>query len=230
MARTGDNQTQQLETLAQVWRGFCSRSSPRLLLGGLALMVFLRVTLVGLTTWALWDLAAVVMVVVLAPIFEWFIHRFILHMPPRRMGRLLIDFGAGHRDHHHNPLSLDSAVLRAPDAVVFQVVNAAIAAALITPVLILTGAEFLGPMLTAMVAALAALTHYEWSHFLFHTAYRPRTRYYRRLKRNHRLHHFRNERYWLGVTGNIADRILGTYPASRSDAPVSATTRTLGIE
>ena len=61
-------------------------------------------------------------------------------------------------------------------------------------------------------AAAAALAHYEWSHLLFHTAYRPRTARYRRLKANHRRHHWRDERAWLGITSDLADRILHTLP------------------
>jgi len=47
-------------------------------------------------------------------------------------------------------------------------------------------------------------------HLLVHTRYRPRTALYRRLWRNHRLHHFKNERLWFGVTMLGGDRLLGT--------------------
>ena len=56
--------------------------------------------------------------------------------------------------------------------------------------------------------------------------YRPRTWWFRRLWRNHRLHHFRNERHWYGVTMLAADRVLGTAGDERS-VPLSATARTL---
>ena len=62
-----------------------------------------------------------------------------------------------------------------------------------------------------------------------HTRYRPSSRLYARLARNHRLHHFRNERYWLGVTSNSGDRILRTLPRSKTDVPLSDTARTLGV-
>jgi sterol desaturase/sphingolipid hydroxylase (fatty acid hydroxylase superfamily) len=76
----------------------------------------------------------------------------------------------------------------------------------------------------------AAATHYEWTHLLIHTAYRPRTRFYARLSRNHRRHHYRNEGYWLGVTSNLGDRLLGTLPAADERVPLSATARTLGAD
>ena len=81
------------------------------------------------------------------------------------------------------------------------------------PVALLADGAVAAPWLTAVVLAQVALAHYEWVHLLVHTRYRPRSRYYRRLARNHRLHHFRDERSWLGVTSNLGDRLLRTYPA-----------------
>jgi hypothetical protein len=75
---------------------------------------------------------------------------------------------------------------------------------------------------------LVALLHYEWVHLLVHSRYRPRSRYYSRLAKNHRLHHFRNESYWLGVTIDTGDRLARTLPADRSAVPLSETARTLG--
>ena len=73
------------------------------------------------------------------------------------------------------------------------------------------------------------LSAYEWTHFLIHSSYRPRHRVYRSMWRAHRLHHFRNENYWFGVTMHLGDRVLGTFPA-RDEVPVSQTSRTLGVE
>jgi sterol desaturase/sphingolipid hydroxylase (fatty acid hydroxylase superfamily) len=54
---------------------------------------------------------------------------------------------------------------------------------------------------------------YEWSHYLIHSDYKPKTRVYRAIWRNHRNHHYKNEHYWFTVTSSgIADRVLGTYP------------------
>jgi len=78
------------------------------------------------------------------------------------------------------------------------------------------------------VVALGMLLTYEWTHPLIHSAYRPRHRYFRSIERAHRLHHFRNEHYWFGVTVNAADHLLGTFPA-REDVPLSPTARDLGV-
>ena len=74
--------------------------------------------------------------------------------------------------------------------------------------------------------AYLGLFRYEWSHFLIHTPYVPRTRWYRAIWRNHRLHHFKHEGYWMGVSSNLGDRVLGTNPDQRT-VQRSATARTL---
>jgi hypothetical protein len=67
---------------------------------------------------------------------------------------------------------------------------------------------------------------YEWTHFLIHTAHRPRNGAYRAVWQTHRLHHFKNEHYWHGITNTVADRVLGTHPHHR-DVERSRTARTL---
>jgi hypothetical protein len=57
----------------------------------------------------------------------------------------------------------------------------------------------------------------------------PRSPLYRGIWRAHRLHHFRNERYWFGVTTHLGDRVLCTYPA-KDAVPLSTTARTLGVD
>jgi sterol desaturase/sphingolipid hydroxylase (fatty acid hydroxylase superfamily) len=78
---------------------------------------------------------------------------------------------------------------------------------------------------TYAVGATAMTLVYEWTHFLIHTDVRPRNPLYRTLWRHHRLHHFRNENYWYGVTGRLGDRVLGTLPG-KNDVPVSPTAHT----
>jgi sterol desaturase/sphingolipid hydroxylase (fatty acid hydroxylase superfamily) len=54
---------------------------------------------------------------------------------------------------------------------------------------------------------------YEWTHYLIHSDYKPKTRLYRAIWRNHRNHHYKNEHYWFTVTSSgTADRVLRTYP------------------
>jgi sterol desaturase/sphingolipid hydroxylase (fatty acid hydroxylase superfamily) len=90
----------------------------------------------------------------------------------------------------------------------------------------LPGAVPVGALVTALLTGYALVGVYEWTHFLIHTGYRPRSRYYRSIWRTHRLHHFKNERYWHGITNTVGDRVLGTFPDQR-DIPRSRTARTL---
>ena len=76
------------------------------------------------------------------------------------------------------------------------------------------------------VAAFAMALTYEWVHFLIHTDYKPRTYPYRMLYNHHRLHHYRNEQYWFGITNTLGDHVLGTAP-DKNDVPVSATAKNL---
>jgi sterol desaturase/sphingolipid hydroxylase (fatty acid hydroxylase superfamily) len=93
----------------------------------------------------------------------------------------------------------------------------------------LFGGRLLTLSLTAVALSYLGLLRYEWSHFLIHTPYRPKSGWYRNIWRNHRLHHFKHEGYWLGVSSNLGDRVLGTNP-DQGTVPRSPTARTLGVD
>ena len=159
---------------------------------------------------------------------EWVIHRFLLHADESAWTSRRLGTGVGHRRHHLDPPDLDWLLLAGRDAAIFISAFAVLTAMWTLPLAALLGVSGVGVFLTAWACAALALLHYEWVHLLVHTRYRCRTPYYRRLARNHRLHHFRNEGYWLGVTTNSGDRLLKTYPATKADVPLSDTARTLG--
>ena len=159
---------------------------------------------------------------------EWTIHKFLLHAPEDAWTTRTLGTGSGHRRHHLDPPDIDWLMLRGVDATVFVAAFGAVTAAWCIPLMLITGSALFGPFVTAWALAAVGLAHYEWVHLMVHTRYRPRLPYYRRLARNHRLHHFRNERYWLGVTSNSGDRLMRTYPGSKTDVPLSDTASTLG--
>lgn len=219
-----------LKTLGAVFARFRRQNSARVMAIGLLATIAVRVLASVRFGWSAWDAVAVGIVIALIPFVEWFIHLVVLHAKPRRVRGLLIDPGIGHREHHLQPASVNLVLLRGREAGLFQVMNAGTVVVVVGGPLWLVGAPVAGPILTGIVASVVGLIHYEWSHFIFHVAYRPKTRYYRRLKTNHRLHHWRNEHHWLGVTSNLGDRVMRTYPASKSDVPLSPTAKTLGID
>ncbi len=213
--RKGSISGTEIRTLRQAAVGFVGWRSPRRLIAGVVISVVVRCALVvsGTAPLSAFDSVALVVVVVQVPIVEWLIHRTILHARPRQIGSVTFDPGAGHRNHHQDPDDIAYALLRPVDAPVFQLVNGIYAFGLMAGLTWLVGQPALGPGLTAVMLAMIGLLHYEWSHYLFHTAYRPKSRRYRRLKANHRRHHWRDERAWLGITTNAADRALGTLPS-----------------
>lgn len=169
-----------------------------------------------------WDLAMIALVLAAHPFIEWLIHVAILHHRPRTVAGLRWDYHAAryHRLHHRDPWDLRFVLMPLP-AMIFGLSAGAVGLWLVTPTT--------GSWATAMVVVAGAALAYEWVHFLIHTSYRPSGAFYRRLWRLHRLHHYKNENYWLGVTHHVADRVLGTYP-DPDEVPASKTARTLGLE
>jgi Fatty acid hydroxylase superfamily len=96
-------------------------------------------------------------------------------------------------------------------------------------VTVIAGPVPLGALISAALAGYCMIFLYEWVHFLIHTAYRPRSAAYKAIWKNHRLHHFKNEHFWHGVTNNLSDRVLGTNPDQR-EVRKSETARTLAPE
>jgi sterol desaturase/sphingolipid hydroxylase (fatty acid hydroxylase superfamily) len=219
----------ELRTKRHLARTFFSQGSPRVISVAVALALVARLV-VGLWAWA--DVLVVVVILAAVGIVEWVLHRYLLHAPETAWTSRRLGTGSGHRLHHLDPPDLEWLLLQRSDAVVFSILIALGSCAWAIPAMAVLGLWFAGvgiaaPTLTAILAAYLALGHYEWTHLLEHSRYRPKTRYYRRLVRNHRLHHYRNECYWLGITSNLGDRVLGTYPATKTDVPLSDTAQTL---
>lgn len=164
--------------------------------------------------------ALVALVPILAwPFLEWFLHRYLLHLQPVRVRGTTIDFDFArkHRIHHQQPWR--------PERIFLPVYVHII----MTPVL--TAAAFWilprpGLAATWMAALAAMALLYEWTHYIVHTRIRPESRFAKRLFRNHRMHHFRNEHYWFSFTVPEVDVLFRTGPATR-DVPQSSTCRTL---
>jgi sterol desaturase/sphingolipid hydroxylase (fatty acid hydroxylase superfamily) len=177
---------------------------------------------VGLGRWHWSDLIIPAAILGLEPFTEWLIHVGILHWKPRRVGRATIDplVSRRHRQHHRAPQVVGLVLVPAP-ALLGLIIGSPIFYGLIF--------RSVRPATTAVVTSLSMLYAYEWTHFLIHSSYRPRRALYRGIWRAHRLHHFRNERYWFGVTMHMGDRVLRTYPA-KDAVPLSSTARTLGVD
>lgn len=215
-------------TLSDCWRAFWRMRSPPLLAAALLGALALRV-LLGNWDWR--DPLVALSVIAATPIVEWLIHVYLLHARPIRLFGRRHDLLAAreHRAHHMAPAELDGVLIPRYAVFIFVVQIAVVAWALSFPIHLVLGGDRLAHAATGLLASYAILAAYEWCHFLIHTPYRPRRRYYRSIWRGHRLHHYKNEHYWFGVTSTLGDRVLGTAPA-QTDVPKSATARTLGID
>ena len=209
----------EVRTLGAAWREFRVKRAPQLIAVAIGAAAAARVAIGGFS-WR--DLVAAGFLAVVYPFGEWAIHVHLLHLKPFRWRgrRVELPTAAAHRVHHEAPERLDLINFSPSEALAILLLAVPVAVA---PLAIVFGA---GPLVTALLTGYALVGLYEWTHFLIHTAYRPRSRFYRSAWRNHRLHHFKNEHFWHGVTNNISDRVLGTNP-EQSEVRRSPTARTL---
>ncbi len=198
---------------------FARQPTPRLLL---ALFTCAAVTRILYATWRPADAYIVLAIAVYWPLQEWFLHRFLLHLKPRTILGHRFDplFAQAHRAHHRRPWVVETTFL--PTRVLLGLIPVTIVGwALATP--------DIGLAATGVAASAFAATLYEWTHYLTHSAYVPKSAYVKRIFRNHRLHHFKNEHHWFAFTVPMIDRILRTDP-DPSEVDRSETVRTLGVD
>ncbi|MEO7350323.1 MAG: sterol desaturase family protein [Marmoricola sp.] len=214
---TGSRRTSQ--SMGAAWRQFWGHPSPWLIGAFLLGAIAYRATLL---TFDRTELVVPVALVALFPVIEWVIHVVILHWRPRKVGGLRVDslLSRKHRAHHADPQVLPLVFI--PWQVELWLLPSYVVLALLAFPGEAAGATFL-------VSVGALMFNYEWVHFLVHSDHRPRTRAFRAVWRNHRLHHYKNEHYWFTVTSaGTADRLFGTYPEA-GDMKTSPTVRRLHV-
>ena len=195
---------------------FGGETNPRVIAAMLLAAVVARMFL---ARWTLGDLLVALVILALEPFTEWVTHVTVLHLRPFNVrGRSIeLHIARRHRLHHMDPKRIKHVLI--PQGVLLRLVVFAVPLYyLVTPTL--------RQALTGLVTSYAMLLTYEWTHFLIHSTYVPRSRYYRYIWRAHRLHHFKNEKYWFGVTVHLADHVLRTFP-QRDAVETSPTARTL---
>jgi hypothetical protein len=215
-------------TLADCWRLFARQATPPLIASALVGSIVLR-GLLGHFDWR--DLVVAGGVIAAMPVVEWLIHVYLLHARPVRIRDRRYEFIAAreHRAHHEAPAELGGVLIPTYAVVIFVAQIALVVWALSFPIHLVLGGDRLAHATTGLVVGYALLGAYEWCHFLIHTPYRPRGWYFRSIWRGHRLHHFKNEHYWFGVTSTVGDRLLHTAP-EQSAVSKSGTARTLGSQ
>jgi hypothetical protein len=212
-------------TLADAFRAWRREPSPPVLLAAVALALAGRLALVH-PSWR--DLIVIGGILAATPFVEWGIHVYLLHSRPLAIAGRRVEMISAreHRAHHEAPGVLEGVLLPLYGVAAFVPMIAAVVVGLSFPIHSLLGGDQLRGVFTGLACTYAILASYEWVHYLIHTPYRPRGRYYRAIWRGHRLHHYKNERYWFGVTSTLADRVIGTNPDQHS-VPRSRTARSL---
>lgn len=156
--------------------------------------------------WTRGDALVPAIMVASFPLTEWLIHVFILHWRPKKLGPVTADslLARKHREHHRDPRNLPLIFIP------WQVL--CVGLPLAVPLALLAfGRAGLGLTFLVTLSVLGLI--YEWTHYLIHTDYKPRSRFYRATWRSHRFHHYKNENYWFTVTtAGTADRLLRTFP------------------
>jgi Fatty acid hydroxylase superfamily len=205
-------------SLAAVGLNFLRIATAQVLLLAILLSWTARL-LVG--QWNLWDLLIAASIAAFWPLQEWLIHVTILHLKPFQIWGREIDpiICRNHRNHHRDPWHPHLGITP-PHMIWLYLAGLPGVWLLALPI---------PQALTGISVYFSFVLNYEWLHYLIHTSYVPRTSFYRRLWRNHRLHHFKNEHFWYGVTMLSGDRLFGTQPTA-SQAVRSETCLTLGVE
>ena len=190
-------------TLSGAAREFVRHPSPWVLTATLLAALTTRI-LHG--HWGIGDAVVPLAMLALFPLLEWAIHVVILHWRPRRLAGITVDplLARKHREHHADPRDIP-LVFIPWRALAWLLPAYVVVAWLAMPTTAAT--------LSLLVSVYGLKLGYEWTHYLIHSDYRPRSASYKKVWRNHRLHHYKNEHYWFTVTtAGTADRLLGTYP------------------
>jgi hypothetical protein len=216
----------EVKTLGGAAGEFAKRHSPWMILGAVAVLVAIR-ALLGPLDWR--DAVAAGAMLVVYPFGEWAIHVYLLHAKPIDLRGKTVELPTTreHRVHHRDPTNLMQLLLFPKQLGQLLLVAVPLVAGVGCLLIgLIAGPVPLGAFVSAWITGAVLVGVYEWTHFLIHTAYVPRRAAYRSIWRNHRLHHFKNEHYWHGITNTIADHVLGTDPDHRQ-VPRSETARTL---
>lgn len=166
-----------------------------------------------------WDAAAALGNLAFQPLREWLIHVFLLHFRPRQVRGRTIDLviARKHRAHHREPDRTD---------LVFMPLRGLAMGFFGDLAFWWLVAPTPGAMVSGVLSTVALGLHYEWIHYLCHAPYRPQGAWFKARWRHHRLHHYKSEHWWFGVSLHLADRLLRTTPDPAS-VPTSATARDL---
>ena len=203
MTTSTERPTRRGFTLSDAGREFWKHPSPWMI-GAMFVAALIARIIAG--DWRVTDALVPLVMLALFPFIEWIVHVFILHWRPKHLGCFTVDplLAREHRAHHVDPRNIPLIFI--PAKSLLWVIPLTVAIAVMALPRLAMGLTYL-----VFISAFGLV--YEWTHYLIHSDYKPKTRVYRAIWRNHRRHHYKNEHYWFTVTSSgTADRVLGTYP------------------
>ncbi|MBI2719150.1 MAG: sterol desaturase family protein [Rhizobiales bacterium] len=165
-------------------------------------------------------LGSLAIVVVIYPVIEFCLHRFVLHS--RALYRKPWTAGLWrriHYGHHMNPSDL-SVLFGAPYTTI---------PAVLVPTLPIGYLAFGWPGAAAAVCGgFIALMIYEFFHCAAHLPVRFASPTMQYMRRHHLLHHFHSENGNFGIVTNVFDRLIGTEYEAAGQVGQSPTVKNLG--
>ena len=152
-------------TLAQQFRFFRGHRNAHIEAAAVVAALAARFAVDG---WGAGDLVIVLAILAAQPFFEWTFHLYVLHYRPMVMLGRTIDFELArkHRDHHVDPSVVD---------LVFVPLRSLLALMVLATGLALVAFPTAAGAFTALATAGTLLLTYEWTHYLIHSRYRPRS-------------------------------------------------------
>lgn len=165
-----------LTRLGACWSEFTKHASARLVAFAIAVTLVVRLA-VG--NWSFRDALIPFIILAAQPFVEWVIHRYLLHLKPFTIRGKQHDLytARAHRRHHKAPAALDRVLLHASEISVSMFLIAITTGPIIAgAVALIFGGAFWPVFLTTLLFAYLGLFRYEWSHFLIHTPYIPKTK------------------------------------------------------
>ena len=166
----------EIKTLGGAVREFARRHSPWMIGGAVLALVAIRVLIDEPLTWR--DAVAVATMAVVYPFGEWAIHVYLLHAKPITLrGRTFeLPTTRDHRYHHRHPNNLFTLLLNAKELA--ELLLLAVPAVVVVGGLVVglvAGEVPWGALVSGAICGYVLVGVYEWTHYLIHTAYRPRS-------------------------------------------------------
>ncbi|MES9691843.1 fatty acid hydroxylase [Bacillus toyonensis] len=182
------------------------------------LFIFIIILKMQFFTWI--GMLACLLGIVFYTLNEYMTHRFLFHLKPPKNVFLLKMLRRLHYDHHVYPDDLKLLFLpvwfSVPSFTIYLLISYGI-----TKSVTVTLSFGIGMIIMLLV--------YEWKHYIAHKPIRPVTKFGRWLKKQHILHHYKNEKFWFGVSNPVFDFIFGTLKDGK-DVELSETARNLEKE